>query len=73
MSTVSAAKPTSTGWVRFVASTVVCLLVVGLVAVVSNAVVGVVAGLAVAVLGVALNALGRASRTLDRIFTEELD
>lgn len=73
MGTVSAAKPTSTGWVRIIAWAVVCLGVAGIVAVVSSPLVAVAAGIAVAVLGAAVNALARASRTMDRIFTEELD
>ncbi|CAL9655427.1 hypothetical protein SUDANB95_06740 [Actinosynnema sp. ALI-1.44] len=73
MSTVSATKPTSTGWVRFAAWAVVCLATAAVVVVVATPVAGLVTGLAVALLGLAVSALTRASRTMDRIFEEELD
>ncbi|XVV04124.1 hypothetical protein ACQPW3_01465 [Actinosynnema sp. CA-248983] len=72
MSTVSATKPTSTARVRLVAWTLVCLGAAGLVTVLVDPVAGLVVGLAVAPAGLAVHALARASRTLDRILDEEL-
>lgn len=73
MSAVSATKPTSTTWVRFAAWAVVCLAAGAVVTLVATPLAGLLTGLAVALLGLAASALTRASRTMDRIFEEELD
>ncbi|QFZ16274.1 hypothetical protein [Saccharothrix syringae] len=74
MSTTSAARPSSARtWLPLLAWSQAALGSATAVTLLTSPTPGVVVGLVVALLGLVVNALHRASRTMDRIFEEELD
>ncbi|RKT52089.1 hypothetical protein [Saccharothrix australiensis] len=73
MSIASSIRPASGSLLRLLAWSLVVLGSAGVVAVLASPTAGLVAGAVLALLVVAGDALAKASRTMDRIFDEELD
>lgn len=73
MSLTSTTRHSPKAWLPVVAWTQVVLVPAGLLAVLVTPTAGVVAGVLAALVGLAVHALTKASRTMDRIFAEELD
>ncbi|MBW4719743.1 hypothetical protein [Saccharothrix obliqua] len=73
MSIVSAIKPNSGSWIPLIAWALVIFGLAALVALLTTATAGLVTGGVLAVAALVVNALVKARRTMDRIFTEELD